>query len=429
RTYSFYDTLNRFLIYSGYNVTYLQNVTDVGHLFDTGEDKILKKAKEEHKSPIEIATHYLDHWLAMMDRLRIRRPDLMPRATDHVNEIIDQVQKIIKNGYAYVSHGSVYFDLNKFKDYGKLSKSIPKELVEGIRIAVNPEKKDAKDFALWIKAPELHALKWESPWGMGYPGWHIEDTAIAVKYFGPQYDLHGGGLELAFPHHEAEIAQAETATGKKPFVKYWVHTGTLTINKQKMAKSIGNVVAISDVLDKWSPETLRLWIASTHYRKPLDYNENDLSVASKKVERIRATLEKIREAKPGKKSLLSNKILKLKKDFLKAMEDDMNTPLALTKYFEIISLVNKNIDQDKISKSDLKLAEKTIYELGEFFQIVPEIKKKEIAKEAMDLIKKRNAARIVGNFEVADQLRKELKDKYGIIIEDTPDGVKWKFTD
>ncbi len=431
RTYSFYDTLARFLRYSGYKVTYLQNVTDVGHLFDTGEDKILKKAKEEHKDPVQIATYYLNHWLSMMDRLKIQRPDLMPRATDHIQEIIDQVKKIIKNGYAYVSNGSVYFDLDKFKDYGKLSKKIPKELVEGIRVAVNPEKKDAKDFALWIKAPEGHALRWESPWSIGYPGWHIEDTAIAVKYFGPQYDIHGGGLELAFPHHEAEIAQAETATGKKPFVKYWVHTGVLTINKQKMAKSIGNVIMISDVLDKWSPETLRLWIASTHYRKPLDYNENDLGVANKKVERIRATLERIKEYynEGSKKAVFSDKILKLRKEFFNAMEDDMNTPLAMTKYFEMISIFNKQIDQDKFSQSDLKLGEKTIRELGDFFQIVPEMKKKEMPKEALDLLKRRNAAKTVGNFDAADEIRRELKEKYGIILEDTPEGVKWKFSD
>ncbi|MEK6910038.1 MAG: cysteine--tRNA ligase, partial [Candidatus Aenigmatarchaeota archaeon] len=271
RTYAFYDTLVRFLRYLGYNVTYLQNVTDVGHLFDTGEDKILKKAKEERKDPMEIAQHYLDHWLEMMEKLRIKRPDLMPRATHHIKEIIDQVSAIIKNDYAYVSNGSVYFDISKFKDYGKLSKKIPEELSAGIRIEVNPEKKDSKDFALWIKAPASHALKWKSPWcNEGYPGWHIEDTAIAVKYFGPQYDVHGGAIELAFPHHEAEIAQAESATGVKPYVKYWVHTGLLTINKQKMAKSVGNVVKISDALEEFSPETLRLWIASTHYRKPLD---------------------------------------------------------------------------------------------------------------------------------------------------------------
>lgn len=431
RTYSFYDTLARFLRHSGYKVTYLQNVTDVGHLFDTGEDKILKKAKEERKDPMEIAQHYLDHWLEMMEKLRIKRPDLMPRATEHIKEIIEQVDAIIRNGYAYVSNGSVYFDIAKFKDYGKLSKKIPEELSAGIRVEVNPEKKDSKDFALWIKAPASHALKWDSPFSVGYPGWHIEDTAIAVKYFGSQYDIHGGGIELAFPHHEAEIAQAESATGVKPYVKYWVHTGLLTINKQKMAKSIGNVVGISDALKEFSPETLRLWIASTYYRKPLDYNKQDLEVVKKKVERIESTLEKIKEnlKKAGKKNIFSSKLNRLSKEFLKAMEDDLNTPLALTRFFEIISLVNKQIDTGKFSINDLKLAERTIREFSELFQIVSPPKKKELPKEALELIKKREAARKIGDFTRADEIRNEIKERLGIILEDTKDGVRWKFTE
>jgi len=263
----------------------------------------------------------------------------------------------------------------------------------------------------------------------GRPGWHIEDTAIAVKYFGPQYDIHGGAIELAFPHHEAEIAQAESGTGVKPYVKYWVHTGLLTINKQKMAKSIGNVVKISDALEEFSPETLRLWIASTHYRKPLDYNKQDLEVAKKKVERIELTLEKIKEnlKKAGKKNIFSNKSTRLKKEFLKAMEDDLNTPLALTKFFEVMSLVNRQIDSSKFSTNDLKLAEKIIRDLGDLFQIIPEPKKKELPREALELIKKREAARKIGDFAKADEMRNEIKEKYGIILEDTKRGVKWKF--
>jgi len=431
RTYAFYDTLVRFLRYLDYNVVYLQNVTDVGHLFDTGEDKILKKAKEERKDPMEIAQYYLDHWLEMMDRLRMQKPDLMPRATEHIKEIIDQIQAIIKNGYAYVSNGSVYFDIGKFKDYGKLSKKIPKELSAGIRVEVNPEKKDAKDFALWIKAPASHTLKWKAPFSLGYPGWHIEDTAIAVKHFGPQYDIHGGAIELAFPHHEAEIAQAESSTGVKPYVKYWVHTGLLTINKQKMAKSIGNVVKISDALEEFSPETLRFWIASTHYRKPLDYNKRDLEVAKKKVERTSTTLERINESykKAGTKNFVVNKVNKLKKEFLDAMNDDINTPLALTKYFEIITLVNRQIDKKQFSKNDLKLAEETIKELGNLFQIITPTKKKELSKESLELIKKREVARKLGDFARADEIRNELKEKFEIILEDTKEGVKWKFVD
>jgi cysteinyl-tRNA synthetase len=429
RTYAFYDTFIRYLRYLGYKVTYLQNVTDVGHLLDTGEDRIEKKAKEEKKDPMEIANFYLNHWLEMMEELKLLKPDLMPRATEHIKEIIDQVQTILNNGYAYVSNGSVYFDVSKFKDYGKLSKKIPQKLIAGARVEINPEKKDPRDFALWIKAQPEHIMKWNSPWSVGYPGWHIEDTAIAVKYFGPQYDIHGGAIELAFPHHEAEIAQAESATGIKPYVKYWVHTGLLTINKVKMSKSLGNFIRIVDALNKWSAETLRLWIASTHYRKPLDYNENDLLVAKKKVEKIVNTLQNIedslKKAQDTKPKIIS-KIKKLKKDFINAMNDDMNTPLALTVFFKILSLVNKSIEENQFSKKDLEFAKDVIIELGSLFQIIPEIKKEELPKEVLELIKKRESLRKVGDFKAADEIREKIKNEYGIIIEDTKDGFRWK---
>lgn len=432
RTYSFYDSLVRYLRYSGYKVTYLQNVTDVGHLTeDTGEDKVEKKAKVEKKHPLEIANFYLEKHLIASDRLKLLRPDILAKATDHIKEIIDEVNKIIRNGYAYVANGSVYFDVSKFKNYGKLSKKVPEELKAGARVEINPDKTDPNDFALWIKATPEHILGWSSLWSeWGYPGWHIEDTAIALKYFGSQYDIHGGAIELAFPHHEAEIAQAESTTLIKPYVKYWVHTGLLTISKQKMAKSLGNFIRVVDALEKHSPETLRLWIASTHYRKPLDYNEKDLEVAKKKVERIKTTLSRVSESynKASKKSF-ANKIKKIRKEFLNAMDDDLNTPLSLTNYFELITLVNKQIDKNQFSKNDLKLAEETLKEFGEFFQIIPEFKKRELPKDALELIKKREAARKVGDFIYADKIRNDLKENYGIVVEDSKDGVRWRFVD
>ncbi len=433
RTYSFYDTLVRFLRYSGYKVTYLQNVTDVGHLTtDTGEDKIEKKAKQEKKHPLDIANFYLEKHLAAADRLKLLRPDIIARATDHIPEIIDHAQKIIENGYAYIANDSVYFDVSKFKDYGKLSRKVTEELKAGARVEINPDKTDPNDFALWINATREHILGWSSPWSdWGYPGWHIEDTAIALKYFGSQYDIHGGAIELAFPHHEAEIAQAEATTGIKPYVKYWVHSGLLTIKGEKMSKSLGNFIRLLDALNKHSPETLRLWIASTHYRKPLDYNENDLEVAKKKVEKIKTTLQRISESykKVGKKDYLVKKITSLGKEFLDAMNDDMNTPLAFTKYFQIITLVNKQIDSDKFSKNDLKLAEEKLKEYGELFQIISSEKKRDLPKEALDLIKKREAARKVGDFDAADKIRNDLKENFGIIVEDTKDGISWKYND
>lgn len=208
RTYSFYDTLTRFLRHLDYKVTYLQNVTDIGHLLDTGEDRMIKKAREEKKHPLEVANFYFNHELEMFEKLRIQKPDLMPRATDHIKEIIEQITKILEKGYAYVVKGNVYYDVSKFRDYGKLSGRKPEELMPGARVEVKGEKRNPADFALWIKASPEHIMKWKSPWSEGYPGWHIEDTAIAMKYFGSQYDIHGGAIDLIFPHHEAEIAQA-----------------------------------------------------------------------------------------------------------------------------------------------------------------------------------------------------------------------------
>jgi len=249
-----------------------------------------------------------------------------------------------------------------------------------------------------------------------------------MKYFGAQYDIHGGAIELAFPHHEAEIAQAEATTGVKPYVRYWVHTGLLTINKTKMSKSLGNVLQLSDVLEKHGAETLRLWIASTHYRKPLDYNEKDLDVAKKKIEKIASTLERIKESvdRPSKKKVVFVKqIQTLRKEFLKAMENDVNTPLALTYFFEIISLVNKQIDQNSFSKDDLEAARKTIHELGEFFQIIPEIKEEKLPTEVEKLIKEREEARKKKDWKKADALREKIRE-LGYALEDTVEGVRWK---
>jgi len=428
RTYAFYDALVRYLRYLGYKVTYLQNVTDVGHLLDTGEDKIIKKAKEERKDPMEIVEFFMKHHLMAFDRIRFLRPDLLERATDHIKEIIEQVQTLIKNGYAYETNGSIYFEVAKFKDYGKLSKKVPKKLIAGARVEVNPDKKDPRDFALWIRAPPEHILKWESPWGLGYPGWHIEDTAIAMKYFGLQYDIHGGAIELAFPHHEAEIAQAEATTSIKPYVRYWVHTGLLTINKVKMSKSLGNFIRLVDALDKDDPETLRLWMASTHYRKPLDYNDTDLEMMKKKIEKIVTTIEKIednlKKVENGKPVFVT-KIEKLRKKFFEAMDDDMNTSLALTNFFEIISLINKQIEMKKFFKKDLNYVKEVIYELGQFFQIIPEIKKEKLPGGIKKLIDEREEARKRKDWKKADEIREKLKEM-GIVLEDTPEGVRWK---
>lgn len=431
RTYAFYDTLVRLMRHIGYDVTYLQNVTDVGHLTDdTGEDKVEKRAVKEKKTPSQIVDYYLKHHLENFDRLGLLRPDIMKKATDHIPEIIDQTKSLIKNGYAYVANDSVYFDVSKFRNYGKLSGKIPEKLIAGARVDVKLEKEDPHDFALWILAPKSHIQKWDSPWGVGYPGWHIEDTAIAMKYFGEQYDIHGGAVELAFPHHEAEIAQAEAVTGKRPYVKYWVHSGLLTINKEKMAKSKGNFVRLVDALNKHSPEVIRMWIATTHYRKPLDYNERDIEHAKKKIDKIADTLQRINEnskKNEGGSQILTNKLFKLRDKFMSAMQDDLNTPLAVSYILEATSLVNKTMDSGNYSTIEIKSAEKLIKEMCDFFQILPRPKSKgKISDEIRKLIDLREKARKDKKFKESDEIRNRLETEFGIVLQDTPKGVKWK---
>lgn len=431
RTYAFYDTLVRFLRHQEFDVTYLQNVTDVGHMTDdTGEDKVERKALKEKKTPQQIVDFYLRHHLESFDHLHIMRPDILEKATDHIPEIVAQVRALVDNGYAYLADGSVYFDVSKFKNYGKLSRRHVEELKAGARVKVKDEKEDPRDFALWIKSPKSHIQKWDSPWGVGYPGWHIEDTAIALRYFGPQYDVHGGAIELAFPHHEAEIAQAEATTGKKPYVKYWVHTGVLTIKKEKMAKSKGNFIRLADALEKHEPEVLRMWIASTHYRKPLDYNERDVENARKKVEKLTSTLARIEEASErpnGGSHILTNKLFKMRDRFMAAMNDDVNTPLALSHLLEIASLTNRHMDGGDYSTVEVESARKLIEELSGFFQVLPKgAKKEKIPDRARKLIALREKARAAKDFAKSDEIRKVLQDEFGLVLEDTAAGAKWK---
>ncbi|MEM7824938.1 MAG: cysteine--tRNA ligase [Candidatus Aenigmatarchaeota archaeon] len=339
KTYVNFDILARFLRYLGYKLHYIQNITDI-------DDKIINRAKEKGEHPLKLAEHFTKRFFEDIERLKIKETiNDFPKSTDYIPQMIDQINTLLKKGYAYVVDGDVYFDVSKFKDYTKLSRMKLKDL-EKHRIEPDERKRNSYDFSLW-KSAKLDEISWDSPFGKGRPGWHIEDTAITVTIFGPQYDIHGGANELIFPHHTNEIAQAEAATGIKPFVKYWLHSGVLNIRGQKMSKSLKNFITIREALEKYSPETLRLWIASTHYRKPIDYNEKDLEVAKKKVEKIKLTLERINEnySKAGKGEFFVNKIKKLRKEFLDAMNDDINTPLALTKYFELITLINKQIDK------------------------------------------------------------------------------------
>ena len=332
KSYVSFDVIVRYLRYLGYKVRYVQNITDVGHLTDNadaGEDKILKRAQRERVEPAELVEIYTRSYFEDMDALNNLRPDISPRATAHIPEQIELVEKLIEKGFAYASNGSVYFDVQKFAEYGKLSGRKQEELEAGARIEINPEKRNPSDFALWKKAEPGHIMRWKSPWGEGFPGWHLECSAMSMKYLGTTLDIHGGGLENIFPHHECEIAQSEAAN-KSPFVRYWIHNNMVTVNGQKMGKSLGNFVTLKDAFTKYNPLTIRFFILTTHYRSPLDFSNEALDAADKGLERLYNTIINLREqidsAKDGSTpGGIYEKLEHYKKTFLEAMDEDINT--------------------------------------------------------------------------------------------------------
>ncbi|HUU31404.1 MAG TPA: cysteine--tRNA ligase, partial [Phycisphaerae bacterium] len=290
KSYVSFDIIVRYLRYLGYQVTYVQNITDVGHLTDDadeGEDKVEKKAKAERVHPMQIAEHYARRYFEDMDRLNVLRPDISPHASGHIVEQIELVKRLIERGHAYAVDGSVYFDVASWPAYGKLSGRTVAEMQAGARVEVKGEKRHPADFALWKRAEPGHIMQWPSPWGVGYPGWHLECSAMSMKYLGDSFDIHGGGLENQFPHHEDEIAQAEAATGK-PFVKYWLHNNMITVGGQKMGKSLGNFITLKeDAFRKWDPMVIRMFILQSHYRSPLDFSDEALGAAKDGLSRLR----------------------------------------------------------------------------------------------------------------------------------------------
>jgi len=342
--------------------------------------------------------------------------------------MIEQIETLIRKGYAYVVNGDVYYDVTKFEDYTKLSRMSIEELKKH-RIEPDPRKKNSFDFALW-KSQKPGELAWDSPWGKGRPGWHIEDTAMTVTIFGPQYDLHGGASELIFPHHTNEIAQAEAATGKKPFVKYWLHTGVLNIKGTKMSKSLKNFVTIREALKKHNPEVLRLYYASTHYRKPIDFDEKDLEKPKAELEYLYNTLRNVKYAASpeGKSSKEVETLLaETKKNFADAMNNDFNTPLAFTHLYALARKINKIVSKQKINPKQADEILQTFKELGGIFGILEreiEIEEK-LPEEVEELIQQREEARKRKDWETADRLREKIR-KLGYLLEDTPEGVRWR---
>jgi len=440
RTYIAFDVIVRWLEFRGYSVFYVQNITDVGHLTtDTAEDKIVKRAREARIEPMQLVEVYMREYFRDLDSLGVKRPDISPRATGHLIEMIAAIQSLIKKGYAYEVNGNVFFDVSKLDDYGKLSKIKLDEMLEGSRFEVHPDKRNARDFALWKRAEPNTVLKWWSPWGTGFPGWHIECAIMGLKYLGSQFDIHGGARDLIFPHHENEIAQSEAMTGKKPFVKYWLHTGFLKINGEKMSKSLGNYITVRDALKKYDAEAIRLFVLSTHYRSEVDFTDERLKGAEASLRRFYNTLDSLedaikisvkRELTSGEKDF-NDIVEKLRGEFVKVMDEDFNTPQALAALFEMSKEINRFLDEQK--QVSIELLEKVydcFSELGKALGLFQKEKTKQIGgKIADDLVQLlfdlREELRKKGDYGLSDEIRAKMK-KLGLVIEDTAEGPKWK---
>lgn len=454
KSYVSFDVIVRYLRYLGYKVRYVQNITDVGHLTDnadTGEDKILKRAQRERLEPAELVEIYTRSYFEDMDALNNVRPDISPRATAHIPEQIELVEQLIEKGYAYASNGSVYFNVNKFKEYGKLSGRKQEDLEAGARIEINPEKRNPADFALWKKAEPGHIMRWKSPWGEGFPGWHLECSAMSMKYLGQTLDIHGGGLENIFPHHECEIAQSEAAN-RVPFVKYWIHNNMVTVNGQKMGKSLGNFITLKDAFKKYHPLTVRFFILNTHYRSPLDFSNEALDAADKGLERLHNTIknlwERIDSAKDGSPpDAVYDRREHFKKAFIEAMDEDINTSSAIAVLFDLSKEINTLLNAGKeISKKCLEDIDALYQQLGgDILGIIPKRSDRrpktlattfesswqvedKTAEELMKvLIDTRNELRKAKQWQLSDFIRHKLSE-IGIALDDKPDGTTWKKT-
>ena len=423
RTYISFDVIVRYLKYSGFTVFYLQNITDL-------DDKILKRAEELGSSPLELARRYEEEYLQDMKVLGVENVNFYARATEHIPEIINQIKILVENGFAYETDKGVYFDESMFKDFGKLSNRVLKEL-NVHRIGLDTSKRNPGDFALWKKrkteSEELEMV-WDSPWGTGRPGWHIEDTAITDTYFGPQYDIHGGGLDLIFPHHEAEIAQMEAASNKKPMVKYWMHTGFLNVMGEKMSKSLGNFITINELLQEYSPDVFRFFVLSTHYRSPIDFSQEILHQSQQGLQRIYKLIGTINELLDENTAIsMENdqeyiyKLSEVRKEFFEAMDNDFNTPSAFSTIFDIIREVNRDINDSNISKNALTKLKALIIEFGIVLGFDFSLKnenEQELQDDLIELLKDvRSKLREKKEWNLSDEIRSKLKE-LDIVIED-----------
>lgn len=439
RAYITFDVIRRYLEYIGYEVIYIQNFTDI-------DDKIIKKAnsldfmadnmKEERSLAIScklVSEKYINSYFEVMDRLNVKRAAFYPKATEHIQEIINWIERLINNGYAYVLGHDVYFKILSFPDYGKLSGRNIEDMKAGSRIEIDQRKQNPFDFALWKEAKDGEPF-WDSPWGKGRPGWHIECSVMATKYLGEQFDIHGGGQDLGFPHHENEIAQTETLTKKHPWVRFWMHNGFVNINQEKMSKSLGNFFSIKDILKQYHPMVVRMFLLMTQYKKPINFSNIQLNESKTAYERIIKTIKdldflisKVREPEaPVEVFETEDELVVFKNKFDDAMNEDFNTALAIGVIFDFISFINKHVKSQKIDVESLKRYKAFLFELCGVLGVLIDVNeggfldKDEIEK----LIEARNSARENKNFKQADEIRNRLFAR-GIILQDTAFGTKW----
>lgn len=431
----FWDCVRRFLSYRGYKVEFVQNFTDV-------DDKIINRAAQLGKNPLELAEEYAQIYLDDLSRLSVLPADRYPKVSEHIEEIVEMVSGLVARGYAYEINGDVYFEVKKFSDYGKLSGRNLEDMQAGARVDVNEAKRDPMDFALW-KAAKPGEISWDSPWGPGRPGWHIECSAMSHKYLGCGFDMHGGGEDLVFPHHENEIAQSESYQGAL-LARYWLHNAFVTVSGERMGKSMGNFSTIREVMEKYSPKVVRFWLIGTHYRNPISFGEEEMQAAAKGLERLETAkfnwehllkqteIPNSSETFPHRLEGIRGHLNKVHEDFIAGMEDDFNTPQALASLYELVREVNRWTQEKDFCLTEearklLTLALEQLVALGRILGLFHEPQSSRGIDEAHieELIAQRNRAKQAKDWALADRIRDQLKSK-GIILEDTPQGVRWK---